>query len=167
MVQEPEALNAHYFDVFVKILRARMPEYDKAEKRSVTPFETVDNIPFRNSGPVLYCTSTVEWDVEKHHFDHPLSLDKVDPEVENVVRHFAEKFALKIEKLIAEVAKTSAPICCDIFTLSNGARNLQTFYGVAGPEHDDVSDPTGSITGWFAFKVLSGVYPSVPPVARP
>jgi hypothetical protein len=44
MVQQPEALNKHYYDLFVKTLKANIPEYEKCEKRFITPLGTVEPV---------------------------------------------------------------------------------------------------------------------------
>ena len=59
------------------------------------------------------------------HFRDNLSVDKTEPEVESVVRLLATKLAATVEALIRQVSL-----------------------------HGNTSDPTGSITGWFAYKLF-------------
>jgi hypothetical protein len=72
--------------------------------------------------------------------------------VEAIVRQFAEQLATTVETLITETSAYGTPICSDLFVLSDGSPNLQTFYCVKGNEAT-ADDMTGSITGWFAYRV--------------
>jgi len=88
------------------------------------------------------------------YFQGQLSIDKADYEVESVARMLAERLAVSVETLTRDSAAHGAPICYDLFKLSNGSPNLQTFYCVKGNEAT-LDDPTGSITGWFAYRSAS------------
>ena len=87
------------------------------------------------------------------HFRDNLSVDKADPEVEGIVRLLATKLAATVEALIRQVSLHGTPVCYDLFKLADGTLNLQTFYCVKGYE-PTLDDPTGSITGWFAYKLF-------------
>lgn len=155
MVQQPEVLNKHYYDVFVKTLRANIPEYDKIEKRLISPGGTVEPIlAFDPAGRLVVGTPPM---VGEHgdylHFRGNLAVDKVDPEVEGVVRLLAEREAATVETLIGHTQLHRTPVCYDLFRLSDGAPNLKTYYCVKGNESTK-DDPTGSITGWFAYKLF-------------
>jgi hypothetical protein len=90
------------------------------------------------------------------YFRGRLSVDKVDPEVEGVVRLLAEREAATIETVIEQTQLYGTAVCYDLFKLSDGSPNLKTFYCVKGNEPAG-DDPTGSITGWFAYKLLFAV----------
>jgi hypothetical protein len=79
-------------------------------------------------------------------------VDKSDPQVEAVVRMLAEKLAVTIEALIGQTALKGTVACYDLFKLADNTPNLETFYCVKGYE-PTLDDPTGSITGWFAYKL--------------
>jgi len=153
LVQKPEALNKHYFDLFEKTLKANIPEYDKAEKRFITPFGTAETISVLDpTGRFTVSPPKVGQWSDYIYFQGQLSVDKADYEVESVARMLAERLAVSVETLTRDSAAHGAPICYDLFKLSNGSPNLQTFYCVKGNEAT-LDDPTGSITGWFAYKV--------------
>lgn len=153
MVQKPDKLNKHYQDLFERILRANMPEYDRAEKRFITPFGTAESISAVDpTGRFAVSPPKVGQWSDYIYFQGPLSLEKPEPEVESVARMLAERLAVSVETLTRDSAVHGTPICYDLFKLSNGSPNLQTFYCVKGNEAT-LDDPTGSITGWFAYKV--------------
>ena len=153
MVQKPDGLNQYYFDLFEKTLRANIPEYSKVEKRLISPFGIADAISVVDpTGRFAVSPPKVgEWS-DYIYFQGQLATDKADHEVESVVRLLAERLAVSVETLTCDTAAHGEPICYDLFKLSDGSPNLQTFYCVKGSEAT-LEDPTGSITGWFAYKV--------------
>jgi len=153
VVQKPEGINRRYFDLFSGTLKANIPEYDKAEKRFITPFGTAEIISAVDpTGRFPVSPPKVGQWSDYIYFQGQLSVDKPDYEVESVVRMLAERLAVSVETLTRDSAAHGAPICYDLFKLSDGSPNLQTFYCVKGNEAT-LDDPTGSITGWFAHKV--------------
>jgi len=152
LAQKPAELDKHYYDLFVKTLKANIPEYDKIEKRSVTPQATIESLGFDQSGRLIVGTGKAGQSTDFVYFRGPLSVDKADPLVESVARLFAEKLAVTVETLIGHASLRGKVFCTDLFKLTDGSPNLQTFYCVKGNEMT-VDDPTGSITGWFAYKL--------------
>jgi hypothetical protein len=153
MAEKPEALNALHFDLFVKILRENMPSYDRVEKMAITPYGTVDmELEFDfNTGQMLVPPTPGRLS-DYEHFSEQLSTVNVDRMVEAVIDRLAKQLAGTIESLITETSAHGTPICADLFVLSNGSANLETIYCVKGNQ-PTLDDPTGSITGWFAYKV--------------
>jgi hypothetical protein len=153
MVQRPEHLHKHYYDLFVRTVKAAIPQYDKAEKRFISPVGTIQMVSGTDAlGHPMILMGTVNLTTDKFFFHDPLSVDKADPEVEAVVRMLAGKLAATIEALIGQTALKGSAVCHDLFKLEDGKPNLETFYCVKGYELT-LDDPTGSITGWFAYKV--------------
>ena len=162
MVQQPEALNKQYHDLFVKTLKANIPEYDKCEKRFITPLGTVEPIlAFDPSGRTAASPAIVGQHGDYVHFRGNLSVDKADPEVEGVVRLLAEREAATIESVIEQTQLHGVAVCYDLFKLSDGSPNLQTFYCVKG-NVATLDDMTGSITGWFAYRISFTVNTKLP-----
>ena len=152
MVQQPEALNKHYYDLFVKILMAKIPEYDKCEKDLISDLGTVNIQAFDPTGSLFMGMGTVGEKIEHIRFRGTLSVERADLEVEAVVRLLAENLATWVETLIGQTGLKGTPVCYDLLKLSDGSPNLETFYCVKGNE-PTVDDMTGSITGWFAYKL--------------
>jgi hypothetical protein len=162
LVQQPEALNKHYYDLFVKTLKVNIPKYEKCEKRFITPTGTVEPVTeFDPSGRVPIIPAMVGRHADYIYFRGNLSVDKADLEVEAVVRLLAEREASAIEDIIEQTRQHGAAICYDLFKLSDGTPNLRTFYFVKGNEPTK-DDPTGSITGWFAYKLSFTVNTKLP-----
>jgi hypothetical protein len=44
MVQRPQNLNKHYYDLFAQTVKAAIPQYDKAEKRFISPQGTIQTV---------------------------------------------------------------------------------------------------------------------------
>lgn len=153
MVQQPKELNRHYFDLFATTLKGNIPEYDRVEKRFIAPVGIVETISAfdLSGGTVVGSTQAGRWS-DYVRFGQELSLDKIDFEVEVVARQLAVRLAGSVEALIAETAVYGMPICYDLFKLADGSPNLRTFYCVKGDEAT-LDDPTGSITGWFSYRV--------------
>jgi len=126
-----------------------------ANHRLISPLGTIDNIimGYDPAGRPLLGVGRVGMQSDHFHFRDNLSVDKAETEVEGVVRLLATKLAATVEALIRQVSLHGTPFCYDLFKLSDGALNLQTFYCVKGYE-PTVDDPTGSITGWFAYKLF-------------
>lgn len=157
MGEKPEVLNAHYFDLFVKILRGNMPSYDRVEKMAITPYGAVDmELEFDLNTGQMIVPPTPGRLSDYVHFSEQLSTVNADRMVEGVVDRLAKQLAGAIESLIKETSAHGTPICADLFVLSNGSANLETIYWVKGNEAT-VDDPTGSITGWFVYKVRYAV----------
>jgi hypothetical protein len=157
MVQQPEELNRHYFDLFVRTLKDHMPRYDRVEKMAITPYGTAE-MPLQfdlNTGLAIPPPTPGRLS-DYVRFSEQLSTVSADPMVEAEVRRFAEQLATTIESLIAETSRYGSPICSDLIALSDGSKNLQTIYCVKGNEVT-VDDMTGSITGWFAYKLRYAV----------
>jgi hypothetical protein len=162
VVQRPDALNKHYYDLFVKTLQANTPKYEKCEKRFITPLGTVEPIlAFDPSGRVAVGPAIVGQHNDYIYFRGNLSIDKVDPEVEGVVRLLAEREAATIETIVEQTQLYGTAVCYDLLKLSDGSPNLQTFYCVKGNEVT-LDDMTGSITGWFAYKISLTVNTKLP-----
>ena len=162
MVQQPEALNKHYYDLFVKTLKVNIPKYEKSEKRFITPTGTVEPIlqlDPSSRAPVI--PAIVGQHADYIYFQGNLSVDKADPEVEAVVQLLAEREASAIEEIIEQTQQSGTAVCYDLFKLSDGTPNLKTFYFVKGNEPTK-DDPTGSITGWFAYKLSFTVNTKLP-----
>jgi len=154
LVQQPEALNKHYYELFMNTLKANIPEYDKCEKRFITPMGTVEPIlAFDPSARMAVSPAIVGQHGDYIHFRGNLSVDKADPEVEGVVRLLAEREAATIESVIMQTQLHGTAVCYDLFELSDASPNLQTFYCVKG-NVATLDDMTGSITGWSAYKIL-------------
>jgi hypothetical protein len=153
LVEQPNDLNKHYYDLFVSTVKAAVPEYDKAEKRLISQQGTILTVfgtdvlgqPVINMGTVGFTSDYV-------HFRDQPSVGKPEMQVEAVVRMLAEKLAATIDALIRQTAIKGTVVCYDLFRLEDKTPNLQTFYCVKGYE-PTADDPTGSITGWFAYKV--------------
>jgi hypothetical protein len=153
MVQRPAALKKEYFALFVKVLKENIPEYNKGETRSITPFGVAESVQaFDPTGRIAFIPPKVGQWSDYVYFHGELSIDNVDREVEGVVRLLAQRLAASVETLIEESSLHGTPVCYDLLKLSDGSPNLQTFYCVKGNEVT-LDDPTGSITGWFAYKV--------------
>jgi hypothetical protein len=153
LVSEPEELNKHYLDLFKRILTENIPEYSKTEKQTITPLGVADSVQrFDPTGRIAFSPPLVGHWSDYVYFHGKLSADKIEPEVEGVVRLLAHRLAASVETLVAETSPHGKPVCFDLFKLSDGSPNLQTFYCVKGNEAT-VDDPTGSITGWFAYRV--------------
>ena len=153
MVQNPTALNQGYYDLFVHTVKAAIPQYEKAEKRFISPQGTIQTVFGTDPlGQPMIAMGTVPLTTDHVHFRDPLSVEKSDPQVEAVVRMLAGKLAATIEALIGQTALKGTVVCYDLFKLSDNTANLETFYCVKGYE-PTLDDPTGSITGWFAYKV--------------
>ena len=92
MVQKSEALNKHYYDLFMKTIKANIPEYDKCDKRFITPLGTVEPIlAFDPMDRTAVSPAKVGQRGDYIHFRGNQSVDKADPEVEGVVRLLAER----------------------------------------------------------------------------
>jgi len=153
LVQNPTALNQGYYDLFVHTVKAAIPQYEKAEKRFISPQGTIQTVFGTDPlGQPMIAMGTVPLTTDHVHFRDPLSVEKSDPQVEAVVRMLAGKLAATIEALIGQTALKGTVVCYDLFKLSDNTANLETFYCVKGYE-PTLDDPTGSITGWFAYKV--------------
>ena len=159
MVQRPQVLNKHYYDLFVRTLKAAIPTYHKAEKGVMSRQGTIQMV-FGNDaiGQPIITMGTVGPQSDHVHFRDELSTDKSDPQVEAVVQMLAEKLAATIEALIKQTGLKGTVVCFDLFKLEDGTPNLETFYCVKGYEPTQ-DDPTGSITGWFAYKLRFAVIP--------
>jgi hypothetical protein len=129
LVQKPEVLNQRYFEIFVEVLRKNTPRYAQAEKRLITPFGTVEIVHKFN--PLDKFSSIVPAQVGRWgdyiYFQGPLSLDKVESQVEAAVQAFALNLARAVEDLVDESSRFGIPICYDLFHLSDHSPNLQTF----------------------------------------
>jgi len=153
LVQRPGELNKHYLDLFTRVLTENIPEYSKSEKRTITPFGVAASVQgFDPTGRIAFSPPVVGHWSDYVYFHGKLSSDKIESEVEGVVRLLAHRLAASVETLVAETSLHGKPVCFDLFKLSDESPNLQTFYCVKGNEAT-VDDPTGSITGWFAYKV--------------
>ncbi len=152
MVQQPEALNKYYLNLFVKTLEANLPTYEKTQKRYMTPSSKSEILVSDAAGGILIGQTGIGQYSDYVHFRGELSLEEADPEIEGVVRLLASKLGATVETLVRHTAIQGTPSCFDLFKLSDGTPNLRTLYCVKGNEAT-VDDPTGSITGWFAYRV--------------
>jgi len=152
LVQMPEALNKHYFEIFERTLRSEIQEYDRSEKRFITPLGTAEAVSILDP-TAKYVTGAVvgRWS-DCLYFRGPLSLKEVMPAVEGAVQLLAGRLAASVETVTHESAAYGTPICYDLFKLSDDSPNLRTLYCVKGNDAT-LEDPTGSITGWFAYTV--------------
>ena len=108
-------------------------------------------------GQPIITMGTVGPQSDHVHFCDELSTDKSDPQGEAVVQMLAEKLAATIEALIKQTGLKGTVVCFDLFKLEDGTPNLETFYCVKG--YEPTQDPSGSITGWFAYKASVRGYP--------
>jgi hypothetical protein len=157
MVQQPEHLNKYYRDLFVSVVKAAVREYEKAEKRFISPQGTVQTVFGTDSlGKPIIAIGSVASQSDYVYFRDAVSVDKSEPQVEGIVRLLGEKLAATIEAMISHAASHGAVVCYDLFALSDSTPNLKTFFCVKGYE-PTLDDPTGSITGWFAYKLFFSV----------
>jgi hypothetical protein len=106
-----------------------MPEYDKAEKRFITPFGTAEIISGVDpTGRFAVTPPKVGQWSDYIYLQGELSLEKPENEVESVVRMLAERLAVGVETLTRDSTVHGTPICYDLFKLSDGSANLQIFY---------------------------------------